>query len=173
MFLDPQQVLSHVPIQPGFRVADFGVGSGTYVEHILNKLEGEGALYAFDVAPQLVEKLHRKKITEGIENFFSLVADLNKPLPLKDELLQSALIINTLHALTNRRGFVGEAHRVLERGRSVLVVEWASSFNHMGPPPAQAVLPQDAVRLFQSEGFSVGAMLPAGSHHYAFVAKKQ
>jgi hypothetical protein len=52
------------------------------------------------------------------------------------------------------------------------VVDWLASFNDMGPRPERVVSPGVAVKLFSSAGFAPGAMLPGGSHHYAFVAQK-
>ena len=103
---------------------------------------------------------------------FALHVDLNEGIPLTSELLDASLLANTLHAITERVYLLNELHRVLRREGSVLFLEWASSFNNMGPTEMQAVPPAEAVRLFRSSGFTTGPMLPAGTHHYAFVATK-
>jgi len=172
MFLSPLQVIGHLAVQPRERVADFGTGNGEYAFLLSQRLQGEGALYAFDVVPELIERVNRERMRARIDNFFSLCADLNQHIPLKDRILHCAVLANTLHALYKRELFLQELHRVLDARGRVLFVDWASSFKNMGPRSEEVIAPGDAVRLFQSHGFQVGKMLPAGSHHYAFIATK-
>jgi len=40
----------------------------------------------------------------------------------------------------------------------------------MGPARSMVIAPADAVPIVRGAGFSVGSMLPAGTHQYAFVA---
>jgi hypothetical protein len=42
----------------------------------------------------------------------------------------------------------------------------------MGPAPEKAVAPAEAARLFESAGFTIGDMMPAGTHHFAFIATR-
>jgi trans-aconitate methyltransferase len=167
MFLDPKEVLQHLPLRADHKVGDFGAGQGTYAFALAERLP-DGSVYAFEALPGHVEAIARRQ--PG--NIFALMADLNKHIPVRDGLLNAGIVTNTLHALQERQRFVAELARVLTPRAPVLVVDWAASFNDMGPHQDAVVSPGDAVRLFQSGGFSVGAMLPAGSHHYAFIATK-
>lgn len=161
-----------MPVRAGDKVGDFGAGQGLYTRALLQKLGTEGAVYAFDVFEPHVEALHKERIREARENLFSLCVDLNQHLPLRDAILHCSLLTNTLHALSDRSHFLSELHRVTRPGGRVLMVDWASSFKGLGPADDAVVTPGEAVRLFRAHGFSVGEMLPAGTHHYAFVATK-
>ena len=172
MFLSPLQVMRYAGVSPGMNVGDFGSGRGEYSLWLRDRIQGEGSVYAFDIAPEVVETLARKRMHENIDNFFPMCVDLNSHLPLKDALLHCAVLSNTLHALVEREQFLGELHRVLKNDGRVLFVDWASSFKNMGPRTENVIVPGEGVRLFQSNGFKVGNMIPAGSHHYAFVATK-
>lgn len=172
MFLSPIQLLQHMPVQSGDKVGDFGVGTGVYSEALLEKLSDEGEVYAFDVYEPHIESLHRSCMNKKKSNLFSLCVDLNARIPLKDTLLHQALVVNTLHALAKRDQFLSELHRVVKPGGRVLIADWIHSFNNLGPTEESVVAPGEAVRLVQAHGFSVGEMLPAGTHHYAFVATK-
>jgi ubiquinone/menaquinone biosynthesis C-methylase UbiE len=119
-----------------------------------------------------VEALHRQQVRERAARVFSLCVDLNTHIPLCDEVLHSSLLSNTLHALTDRSRFLSELYRITQKKGKVLMVDWASSFNGAGPRNDMVVTPGEAVRLFKAHGFSVGNMLPAGTHHYAFIATK-
>lgn len=171
-FLSPLQIIKALPLSRGMRVADFGTGPGVCATALLEKIGTEGAVYAFDVLPEQVEALHRKVVHQEAGNLFPLCTDLNQHIPLKDALLDASLIINTFHALSNRDRFLSELHRVTARGGSVLMVDWAASFKNIGPAETAVIGPGDAVRFFKSHGFQVGDMLPAGTHHYGFVARR-
>ena len=167
MFIDPQEILGHLTGHAASKVGDFGAGSGTYAYHLTERFP-DGSVYALDILPQHIEAMSKKKI----KNLFPVMADIERHIPLRDSLLDAALVVNTLHALTEREKFMTELNRVVAPGGQVLIADWAASFNDMGPRPERVVGPGDAVRLVQAYGFSSGPMLPAGSHHYAFVAQK-
>ena len=164
--------MDQVPLRAGMKVADCGFGVGEHALLLTQRLGEEGAVYAFEIKPNNVEALARTKARENIENLFPMHVNLNEPLPLKDAMLNLALLSNTLPAVRERATLLSELKRVLVANGLVFFVDWAHSFNNMGPRDEDVIYPGDAVRLFESFGFSVGNMLPAGTHHYAFIARK-
>lgn len=170
-FLSPYQMLQHFPLGGGARVADFGVGSGTYTNALLER-NSNYTVYAIDCVQEHTDVLHRAHVHESRDNIFPLTADICVHIPLNNELLNGALLVNTLHALNDHAQFLKELHRVMCKKGSVLVVDWIGSFNNMGPTDEQVLTPGEAVRRFKGNGFTVGEMLPAGTHHYAFIATK-
>lgn len=171
MLADPADMLAYVPLRASSRVADFGSGSGAYTSVLLDRIGTEGSVYALDALPQSLDALRRQAILSG-KKCMTLCAEFEHQLPLKENLLDVAIVANVLHAIDPmvRPHFVAELARVVAPGGSVLVVDWAGSFKNMGPPAPLIVAPVDAVRLFRSSGFTAGSMLPAGTHQYAFVA---
>jgi len=157
---------------PGARVADFGSGTGEHALLLSERIGEDGAVYAFDINAGHVESLVREKTRRSLSNLLSLGADLNEGVPLKSGVLSAALVSNTLHALSKREVFMRELNRVLSLNAPVMFVDWIHSFKDMGPAETRVVYPSDAVHLFEANGFSVGKMLPAGTHHYAFIARK-
>lgn len=171
LLADPRDMLRHVRLMPGMRVADFGAGSGAYSSLLLDRIGTEGAVYALDALPQSLESLRRTALQKN-KRCMTVCAEFEHELPMRDNLLDLAVVANTLHNVdpVRRSHFVSELHRVLVPGGQVLVVDWAGSFDNMGPPAPLVVTPVDAVRLFRSQGFETSTMLPAGTHHFAFVA---
>jgi hypothetical protein len=51
-------------------------------------------------------------------------------------------------------------------------VDWADSFNHLGPPPEQVVSERNAKRMFENAGFEYMRPIPSGDHHYGLVFRK-
>lgn len=171
MIADPRDMLKHVRVMPGMRVADFGAGSGAYSSLLLDKIGLEGQVYALDALPQSLESLRREALTKG-KRCMTVCTEFENELPMRDNLFDVAILANTLHGVDPQRrpDFVSELHRVVVPGGQVLVLDWAGSFENMGPPQSLVISPVDAVRLFRSQGFETSTMLPAGTHHYAFVA---
>lgn len=172
MFLNPRDILSHLPLAASFRVGDFGTGAGHYGYEVAEKLGAEGVVYAFDAYTPSLDAVYRRGKTFAPQ-FHALHSDLNEHIPVRENLLDAAVVANTLSGLSERSRFVSELARVIRPSGSVLVVDWLSSFKNMGPPADATITPADAVRLFRSSGFSVGEMLPAGTHHFAFIATVQ
>lgn len=170
MFLNPKNILDHVSVPTGAKVGDFGTGSGHFALSILERTGGDVTLYALDAFVPALERLDRVARKKHGARVYTLESDLNRHIPLQDNLLHLAIVGNVLHALRERERFVLELTRVLSPGGRALVVDWVASFKNMGPTLESAVTPAEAVRLFRSAGFTTGEMLPAGTHHYAFIA---
>jgi ubiquinone/menaquinone biosynthesis C-methylase UbiE len=156
-----------IPAKP--RIGDFGAGQGHYSFALAERLGHGGTIYAFDAFEPNLDALKRGGSAYG-SRFFAVRSDLNRHIPLKTNLLNAGIVANLLHQLSDKEQFIAELARVLEPGSEVLVVDWLGSFKNMGPPQEAILAPGEVARLFESAGFSAGPMLPAGTHHFAFVA---
>jgi ubiquinone/menaquinone biosynthesis C-methylase UbiE len=170
MFLNPKSILENVKIAHGARVADFGSGIGHFAFIAAERLAGGGVVYALDAHRPVLDTLRHEAARRSLD-IHAIESDLNMHIPLKDNLITLGIAANILHQLSDRKRFVEELARVVEPKGEVLVVDWVSSFKNMGPAEGKTILPGEAVELFTSAGFTPGAMLPAGTHHFAFIAK--
>lgn len=159
----------HLPVTAHARVGDFGAGAGHYSLALAEKLGAEGVIYAFDAFAPALDSIRRSGEKYAAE-FHTLHSDLNLDIPLRENLLNIAVVANVLHQLRERERFARELARILKPGGTALVVDWMSSFKNMGPPSESVLSAGEALRLFQTAGFRTGDMLPAGTHHFAFVA---
>ncbi len=171
MLADPREIIKFVSLMPHHSVADFGAGSGAYTDALMDRIGMEGQVYALDALPQSIEQIRRAAKKNG-KNVMTICTEFETSLLFKENLLDVAVLANTLHAIDPyaRPRFLGELARVVKPKGEVLMVDWAGSFNNMGPARSMVIAPADAARLFRAAGFSVPGMLPAGTHHYAFVA---
>lgn len=172
MFLKPDEAVKWLPCTPGMRVADFGAGSGVYAPHLARLVGNIGSVYAFDVEPVNLECLGRACLRDRLDNVFPLYSDLNKSIPLRDELIQAGLAVNVLHALEDRSQFLSEAHRILKKNAPLLIIDWIASFKNAGPAEDRVVSPGELERLLKAHGFVHEKTIPAGSHHFAFLARR-
>ena len=165
-------MLSHVRVPYGGHAADFGAGAGHFTFSVAELLKGDGTVYALDAHHGVVDSLYREAARRGYP-IRALAADLNAHIPLRDNLLSLGIVSNILHQLSDRERFARELARVTAEGGQALVVDWASSFKNMGPVESAVVSPAEAAALFRNAGFSIGDVVPAGTHHFAFVAVKK
>jgi len=173
VFLSPYQILKELPLPAqNVRVGDFGAGSGQFSLALAERLGQSATIYALDAFGPGLDAMKREAERYG-SDFYTLQSDLNTHIPLRSNLLNAAIVADTLYGIADKERFVHELARVLEEGGKVLVVDWAGSFKNMGPPQDAILSPGEAAQLFTSAGFSVGEMLPAGTHHFAFTATCQ
>jgi ubiquinone/menaquinone biosynthesis C-methylase UbiE len=170
VFLNPKNILNSVKIPHGARVADFGTGAGHYALAVAERLRDGGVVYALDAFRPALQTLSKEAMRRGL-SLYTLHSDLNVHIPFRDNLLKFGIVANLLHQLSNKEQFARELARVIEPGGQALVVDWAASFRNMGPTAEHAVAPGDAGRILKNAGFTIGDVLPAGTHHYAFLAR--
>jgi ubiquinone/menaquinone biosynthesis C-methylase UbiE len=171
VFLSPLQILSALPLPPKPKIGDFGAGKGDYTMLLAKKLGSEAVIYAFDAFHPALDSLH-KEGKRHLPRIHALHADLNRHIPLSSGLLNAAIVSNTLHQLQDRECFASEIARVMAHNGKVLVIDWAGSFKNMGPIESNVLSPGEAAALFKNAGFSIGEMISAGTHHFAFVATR-
>lgn len=99
----------------GRRVLDAACGPGFYLQELLARgAEVEGC----DASPAMVE-LARRRVGEGAD---VRVHSLDEPLPwVADASVDIVLCALAYHYLNDRPGFLGEAHRVLRPGGSLVI----------------------------------------------------
>lgn len=172
MFLQPADIVEKMPLYAGMRIADFGCGCGSHSLLLAERLDDSSTLYAFDIHPEQVSTLIQERNRRAIDFLFPMRADLNTHIPLRDSVLDAGLVSNILHALKDKEKFLHELNRTLVPGGTVLFVDWLHSFKNMGPPEDDVLDPSTAAKLFTDHGFILGSSIPAGTHHYGFLAQK-
>ena len=174
-FSDPRKNVGELELREGVRVADFGAGSGHYV-NVLAKVVGEsGRVYAIDIQKDLLRRIKNLSSNEHAGNIEVIWGDIEESggSKLAEESMDAVVISNLLFQVEHRRAVVDEAKRVLKRGGKVLLVDWADSFGGLGPRSGDVVKSESARALFGEAGFSLERELAdAGEHHYGFIFKK-
>lgn len=113
-FLPPGRILSEAGIQPGFTVLDYGCGSGSFV-FPLSELVGEsGRVYAVDMHPLAIRRIERITSSKRLTNVVAIRSDCETRLP--DGSVDTALLYDTFHTLTDPDKVLRELHRVLKQG---------------------------------------------------------
>lgn len=111
-FRPRRDVMKEAGIREGFRVLDYGCGSGSYVKIVAGLVGNSGRVYALDINPlavQMVKKIAAKYQLTKVETILS-----DCKTGLSDDSIDLVLLYDTFHDLTNADGVLEELHRVLK-----------------------------------------------------------
>lgn len=174
MFSDPQKIIDQCSIQAGMEIADFGAGSGFYTVASAKALISTGRVYAIDAQKDLLTKLKNHTAREGLYNVEVIWGDIEKigGTHLKDASIDLVLMCNVIFQLEDKLAAIVEMKRVLKSGGRVLLVDWAESFGGIGPKSDVIFKKQNAIEMFEKNGFHLDMEVSAGAHHYGLIFKK-
>lgn len=167
-FVVPEVVSSHFHFKEGDVVADFGAGSGFYLKILSEAVGQTGKVFACEIQKSLVDKLGDIIRLQGLGNVTPLWCDLEEPqgIKIRNEVLDAAILVNTLFQLEDRHVALVEMRRTIRSGGVLHVIDWAESFGGLGPQPAQVITKEAAIDLLEAAGFIYERDYPAGDHHY-------
>lgn len=173
-FLNPTKTLLAAKVREGERVADFGAGSGFFTRAAARLVGGKGLVWAVDAHQDMLPRIKKLSLEEGLHNVEVVHGNLERAggshLP-KDN-FDLVIISNILFAVEHKDLVVKEARRILRKGGRVLVIDWSDSFGGMGPHKDMIVSVDHAKTLLELGDFTFLNDIPAGSHHWGVLAKK-
>lgn len=170
-FADPKSNVLQMGLHEGMKVADLGAGSGHYALAAAAIVGSTGRVYAVDVQEDLLSPLRDEAGKRGLRNIETVWGNFEKPggTLLKDGALDAVILSNTLFQLERPGDAIAEIKRVLKPGGKLLVVDWAGSYNGLGPAKEIVVPEQKAEELFITGGFHKAKSFRGGPHHYSIV----
>jgi ubiquinone/menaquinone biosynthesis C-methylase UbiE len=164
--LNPERFLGILGIREGDAVADIGAGPGFFTLPLAERVGPLGKVYALDVAPEMVEQLHLRRLPPQVEVLLSAESSL----PLPSAVADVALLAFVLHEVHDQRAFLAEIGRILRPGGRLVVLEWIQQEELMGPPLHERIGPADASRVLASADFRVLDDGQVNASHYFCIA---
>ncbi len=173
MFSNPEQNIEKINIDPGMRVADLGSGSGFYSIAAAKLTGPSGRVYAVDIQKDLLEKLKKDSLEQGISHIEIIWSDLDDPkgTGLEDNLVERVIMTNILFQVEDKESLISEAKRILKPKGKLFLVEWMDSFGGLGPKESDIIKPDVARVMFEEAGFEFEKDIHVGNHHYGFIFK--
>lgn len=170
-FSDPQSNVLQLGLREGMKVADLGSGVGHYALSAANIVGDTGRVYAVDVQEEVLRHLLDNAKTRGLKNVETVWGNIEKQggTTLKEHSMDAVILSNTLFQLEDKVPAVHEIKRILKPGGRLLVIDWAGSYEGMGPHPSHVVPEPTALELFITNGFHKLKDFRAGPHHYSIV----
>lgn len=170
-FAEPKSSILQMGLKEGQKVAELGAGSGHLALAAAHIVGESGRVYAIDVQEELLGHIIDAASRQRLTNVEAVWGNIEKTggTKLKDGAIDAAILSNTLFQVENRDGLIHETKRILKPAGRLLVVDWAGSYQGMGPPPERIVSEHTAETLFINAGFHKVKSFRPGPHHYAIV----
>lgn len=110
-FRPPAKVVAKVGLKQGYRVLDYGCGTGSLTFAAAELVGQSGKVFALDIHPLAIAKVEETKRKKGVENVETILSDCATGLDA--ETIDVAMLYGTLHALSEANDVLAEIHRVL------------------------------------------------------------
>ncbi len=170
-FSDPRTNVLQMGLREGMRVGDLGTGTGHYALAAAAVVGPTGRVYAIDVQEDILTHLRDTADHTGHRIIETVWGDIEQHggTKLREQSLDAVILSNTLFQLEKKDVAVKEIKRNLKSDGKVLVIDWAGSYDGMGPAPENVVSEHAAEELFITGGFYKSKDFRAGPHHYAIL----
>lgn len=158
-------------LHEGMKVGEFGAGSGHYTRAVAAIVGRSGRVYAIDVQEELLKHLKLNSHEQHQHIIETIWGDIEKVggTKLRAASLDAIILANTFFQIENRFGLLAEIKRTLKSGGKLLVIDWAGSYDGMGPVIDKVVPEHEAEDFFINGGFYKVKSFRAGPHHYGLV----
>ncbi|MEM3670444.1 MAG: class I SAM-dependent methyltransferase [Thermoprotei archaeon] len=166
---NPETILEMLGLKRSMIAADLACGPGFFSLPAAKVLGANGRLYCVDADPEATEICARRLRGAGYRNFEIRVGRL-EAVRFESEVLDRALIANSLHDLEDPVAALGNVHDSLKPEGLLGVVDWKKSETPMGPPPDIRMTEEQEEELLRKAGFSVLWTKQAGPYHYMILA---
>jgi ubiquinone/menaquinone biosynthesis C-methylase UbiE len=114
LFVSPEEIMAETDIQPGFRVMDYGCGTGSFTFAAAHRVGPEGKVYALDLHPVAMEKVQKEALKKGLANIETVQTSCITQLASGS--IDVVLFYYVLHWLTDPDCVLRELHRILKEG---------------------------------------------------------
>lgn len=173
-FIVPEILVTNFHIRPGDKVGDFGAGAGNFIAVLSRAAGPNGRVYACEVQRNLVEALAARIRKERLSNVEVVWSDIEEVggTKIDDDVLDVAILINTLFQTEDKEAALREVGRTLRPGGKLLLVDWSESWGGVGPQPKDVLTAEGARDAAESAGFTFERAFDAGGHHYGLAFRK-
>ena len=181
-FIDAREVLSKLELQGDEVFLDAGCGDGHVSFLARELLDKEAIIYAVDNYEPSIEDMQKDVEVRGITNILPILGDITSNIPLDNDSVNVALLINVFHHfLENTDEAITELKRVTKPGGKIAIMDYKKMDTGYGPPLKYKQSPEEVEKMFQKQGLEmvqldneVGEDLEGGvKSHYLIVFQKK
>ena len=149
------ELISHLGIGPGSRVADIGTGTGFLAFRLARLVGTSGRVLAVDIEENLLEEIRSRAAREGYSQLEALLGTESDP-RLPESSLDAAVIINAYHEMPEHHAMLARIHAALGPGGILLLLEPYSTETLSDPREEQVERHHIAPDLLEQEARKAG-----------------
>jgi ubiquinone/menaquinone biosynthesis C-methylase UbiE len=117
-----REIISHLELQPGMKVLDFGCGPGRLTIPIAKAVESTGKVTAFDIQPAMLERVRAKATHENLSNI-DFVQGAAGERKLGDNQYDRVLLVTVLGEVPDKKILMKEIVDCLRSGGHLAITE--------------------------------------------------
>ncbi|MEX2282067.1 MAG: class I SAM-dependent methyltransferase [Gemmatimonadota bacterium] len=144
--ITPEELADRIAAGPDATIVELGAGSGYFSRELSARTPG-GHVVLLDIQPEMLQKARRKLESARVRNASFVVFDANCGLPLRDSQADVIVLVSVLGEVTDRRGCLESAFRVLRQTGMTVV--------HESVPDPDLIRFETLVRLAKASGFRI------------------
>lgn len=173
--LNPLEILKHIGLEKGMKIADLGCGNGYFTLTAAQIVGGHGQVYAVDIMKSCLETIKREAQRHNLLNIKTVWSNLEilgaTKIPVG--LLDFVLVIHALYQSQHRQNFLQEAIRFLKSGGKLLIIDWKKNNIPLGPPLNQRVGVEEIKNLLNNNNqLKFLEEFVPGEYHYGLLYEK-
>jgi ubiquinone/menaquinone biosynthesis C-methylase UbiE len=173
-FINPKEIIDQLDVAEGSVVADFGCGMGHFSLE-MSKVVGEnGVVYALDILPEKLESVIGGAKGLGATNVVAKRVNLEKEngSGLGNNSVDWIVMKDMLFQNRDKKAIIAEAYRILKSGGKILIIEWGTENQSVGPVRELRMSEEALKVLTQKAGLTVFRSIKAGNFHFAIIFTK-
>jgi ubiquinone/menaquinone biosynthesis C-methylase UbiE len=117
------EILDALSLKPGLAVADIGAGSGLISRLIAQRVGSEGAVYAVDIAKNMVDYIAKTSKEQGLTNIKAVLGDPKSP-RLAPASVDRICIIDAYHHFEYPAEMLAEIKKALRPDGTLVLIDF-------------------------------------------------
>lgn len=118
-----EAIVAAASLKPGMAMADIGAGTGLFTPYFSRAVGAKGKVYAVDIVPAFLERIHERAVSEGLANVQTVLCT-ERSVELPPNSIDVAFICDVYHHFEYPQSSLASLHRALRPGGEILLVEF-------------------------------------------------
>ena len=156
-------------IQKEYTCIDFGSGTGAFALPMAELVGDKGKVYAIDNSAKMMEHINAKNPPPHL---IPIQSDVERT-GLNNNIADICLLAFILHEAKQPENLIKEAHRLLESGGSLVIVEWNADLDSPGPPRKNRIPQQQVEQLLHQVSLILTNNIEWNKNHYVVIGNKE
>lgn len=153
---NPAKLLKSLALKPGQVVCDFGCGNGYHTLQLAKRVGPQGAVYAVDIQPEMLELLAERAAPRGLENIKPVLATAeNAGMP--PGTFDLVLMVDVYHELSHPPEVLANVRASLKPEGRLVLVEFREEDGDVPILPLHKMSQTQVVQELTANGFKLAS----------------
>jgi ubiquinone/menaquinone biosynthesis C-methylase UbiE len=119
----PDKAIAQLNLKPGMQVGDVGAGTGFYSIRMARLIGPTGVVYANDIQPGMLDKLHERAAAAKVSNIVTVLGNESDP-KLPPNKLDLVILVDVYHEFSRPQRMLEGIRESLKPGGQLVLLEY-------------------------------------------------